>query len=134
MPAIQNLVVTDRQTTPVNHTLTPEDVATGGIGIVSVADATGAAISKKSLSFSRRKTATRIRFTEKWKFPVMVTEIINGVSIPRVARVAYVDIVFNFDENHTEQDRKDVLGMIHSAHAVGKVLIEDAIVKDQAIY
>lgn len=134
MPQVQNLVITDRQTTPNNFTLTPEDVAQGGIGVVSCADASGVAISKKVLSIGRRKSGSRIRTTEKWKFPTMVTETINGVSVPKVARIAYVDIVFNFEDTHTEQERKDVVGFIYSAHAVGKVLTEDTIVKDQAVH
>lgn len=134
MPALQNLVITDRQATPVNITLMPDGKSADGVGIVAAADATGVSISKKSLAIGRRKTGSRIRVTEKWKFPVMVNEIINGVSTPKVARIAYVDIVWNFDESHSEVERRDIVGYVHSAHNVGKVLTEDTIVKDTAVY
>lgn len=134
MAQLQNLIVTDRSTpTPVNYTLTPEGEV-GGVGVVSAADASGVAISKKRLSLGRRATGTRIRNIEKWSFPIMVTETINGVAVPKVLRVGYVDVTFNFSDTHTEQERRDVVGMIYSAHAPGKVLIEDTIVKDTAVY
>lgn len=133
MPALQNLVVTDRQATPVNYTLAP-DGEKDGVYFVAVADASGVAISKKRLGISRRETADRVRVTEKWRFPTIVTETINGVASPVVARVGYIDVTFTFEKTHTEQERKDMVGMFYSAHAVGKLLTEDTIVKDQAIW
>lgn len=136
MPALQPLVVTDRTpSTPVNFTLNP--IGSGpesGYGVVGAADATGTALSEKRLTIGRRVSGNRIRVVEKWAFPVIVTETINGVAVPSVARVAYVDITFNFERGHTEQERKDVVGMIYSAHAVGKVLTEDTIVKNQDVW
>lgn len=133
MPALQNLVITDRQGAPVNTTLTP-DGEKDGFYTVAAADASGVGISKKRLSLSRRVSGNRIRTTEKWAFPIMVTEVINGVSVPKVARTAYVDIVWNFDSTHLETERRDVIGYIYSAHAVGKALTEDTIQKDQAVW
>lgn len=136
MPALQSLVVTDRSTpTPVNFTLNP--VGPGpesGYGTVGAADASGIDISEKRLTIGRRRSGNRIRTVEKWSFPTIVTETVNGVARPSVARVAYVDITFNFERTHTEQERKDVVGMIYSAHAVGKVLTEDTIVKNQDVW
>lgn len=133
MPALQTLVITDRQTTPNNFTLVPLGLR-DGVATVGVADATGVAISEKRLSISRRQTGKRIRTTEKWRFPTMVNEIINGVSVPSVARVAYVDVTFNFEDTHTEAERRDVVGFVYSAHAVGKTLTEDTVVKNQATW
>lgn len=134
MAQLQDLVVTDRQATPVNYTLKP-DGEVGGVGTVAAADASGVAISKKRLSLSRRVSGNRIRFTEKWAFPVMVTETINGVAVPRVARVAYVDITWTFENSHLESERNDVVGMVYSAHApTGKAFVHDTIVKDTAVY
>lgn len=133
MATLQSLVITDRQGTPNNFTLLP-DGETGGVGTVAAADASGIAISKKRLSLSRRVSGKRIRFVEKWQFPVMVTETINGVSIPRVARIAYIDVTFNFEDTHTEAERNDVVGMFYSAHATGKAFVHDTIVKDTAVY
>lgn len=133
MPALQSLVITDRQATPVNFTLLPVGES-GGVGTVALADATGVAITQKRFSISRRESADRIRVTEKFKIPTVVTEVINGVSNPSVARTMYCDIVWTFEKTHTEQERKDLVGFVYSAHAVGKVLTEDTIVKDQNVW
>lgn len=134
MAQLQNLVVTDRQTpTPTNFTLAP-DGERGGVGSVAKADASGIAISKKRLSLERRPNGSRIRFVEKWQFPTMVTETVNGVAVPRVARVAYVDITWNFQDTHTEQERNDVVGMVTSGHETGKAFVHDTIVKDTSVY
>jgi len=134
MAQLQNLVITDRQTpTPVNYTLAPEGER-GGVGILAKADSSGIAISKKLLSLERRRSGPRIRFVEKWQFPTMVFETINGVLIPRVARVAYVDITWNFQDTHIEQERNDVVGMVTSAHEPGKPFTHDTIVKDTAVF
>lgn len=133
MPSLQNLVITDRQGTPANVTLVP-DGAKDDFHTVAAADASGVAISKKRLSIKRRVSGDRIRVTEKWAFPVMVSQTINGVVVPTVARVAYVDITWNFHNTHVEAERKDVIGYIYSAHAPGKVLTEDTIQKDQDVW
>jgi hypothetical protein len=135
MPALQALVVTDRAATPVNYTLIPNGPGPEkGFGVVAASDATGTALSEKRLVIGRRISGNRIRTVEKWSFPVIVTETINGVSVPTTARVAYVDVTFNFDRTHTEQERKDVVGMVYSAHAPGKVLVEDTVVKNQDVW
>lgn len=136
MPTLQPLVVTDRSTpTPVNHTLNPVGPGPAkGFGTVGAADASGTDISEKRLTIGCRRSGNRIRTIEKWSFPTIVNTTINGVTQPSVARVAYVDITFNFERTHTEQERKDVVGMIYSAHGVGKVLIEDTIVKNQDVW
>lgn len=133
MPALQSLVVTDRASTPVNYTLNPIGEK-DGVYTVGAADSTGVTITEKRLSISRRETPDRVKVTEKWRFPIVVTEVINGVSSPSVARVAYVDCTFSFEKTSTEQERKDVVGMFYSAHAVGKTLIEDTLVKGQSIW
>lgn len=133
MPALQSLVLTDRQTTPVNFTLTPLSEV-DGVATVGAADASGVAISQKRVSLSRRASGGRIRNTMKFRFPTMVTEIINGVSNPSVAREAYIDVTFNFSDLHTEAERNDIVGMFASAFATTKALVHDTLVKDQNIW
>lgn len=133
MPNLQSIVLTDRATTPVNYTLLPvkeED----GVGFVAVADATGAAISEKRMSIGQRRSGTRIRNTLKFRFPVVVVETINGVQVPTVAREAFVDMTFNFADTSTEAERNDVVGMVSSALATTKALVNDTVVKNQSIW
>lgn len=133
MPALQSLTVTDRAGTPVNHVLLPvkED---NGVGVVALADASGAVITEKRLSIGQRRSGSRIRSTIRFRVPVIVTEVINGVSSSAIAREAFVDCVFNFADNSTAQERNDVVGMFSSALATNKPLIHDTIVVGQAVW
>jgi hypothetical protein len=132
MPQLQNLVLTDRAATPVDHTFTPRDI-TDGVG--AVVESSGVPIGDKRVTVSLNRTGTnrykpQVRFT----FPVVQTETINGVSRPTVVRTAYADLTFNFDQSSTEQERKDAVGMVQSALDASETLTNDLLVKLEGIY
>jgi hypothetical protein len=66
--------------------------------------------------------------------PVVVTETINGVASPIVVRTAFVSLSATFDEKSTEQERNDAIGMMSSALATSKTLVNDALVKLEGVY
>lgn len=132
MPQLQNLVLTDRATTPVNHTFTPRDVI-GNVGTVT--ETSGVPIGNNSVSVSLRRTTTgRHKATVKGVFPIVQTETINGVSQPRVVRVARVNFEFDFADSSTEAERNNVVGMMADALATSKTLVNDTVVKLQGVY
>lgn len=133
MPAIQSLVLTDRQTTPVNFTLLPISEK-DGFATVAVTDASGSIITEKRFQIGNRRTGDRIRTTIKLKIPTVATETINGVASPIVIREAFVDTTFTFSTSHTEAERNDVVGMYHSAFMTTKALVHDTLVKGQGVY
>lgn len=135
MPAFQSLVLTDRQTTPVNHTLLPKGKdQSGSVYVVALPDSSGASITETRFSLGKRRTSDRSRSTLKLRKPRIVTETINGVAAPKVDLENYVDVTFNFSTRATEQERKDIVGMLESALAVAKTLVNDFVVKDQDIW
>lgn len=132
MPQLQNLVLTDRATVPVNHTFTPRDVV-GNVGTVE--ESTGVKVGDKLFSISSRRTPNgKHRVNLKLSVPVTVDETINGVVVPTVARTSFVNIEFTFDPTSTTQERKDVVGMIQSAFDPAKLLVNDAVIGLQGIY
>lgn len=134
MPALQSLVLTDRQTTPVNHTLLPVNKAEGGMGVVALADASGAFLTERRFSIMSRRVNGRVKTSLKLRVPTIVTEVINGVSAPSVSREAFVDCTFTFADSSTEAERNDVVGMFASALATTKPLVHDTIVKNQSVW
>lgn len=134
MPSLQPLVITDRQATPVNRTLNPSGSAGPGIGVVALADASGAAVTERRFSIGQRRSSDRVRTTMKYQVPAIVTEVINGVSTPKVMRVAYVDMTFNFHNTHTEAERNDITGEVASMLSPSKVLVNDTVVKGQSVF
>lgn len=129
MPALQNISLNDR--VPVAHSFVPRDIK-NGIGLV-VANG-GTPIGEERLTVSMKKTGARYRGALRLAVPVVVNEVINGVTRPTVARTAYVDINVNFDETSTETERTNIIGMLADALGTGKVLVHNAFVKLEGVY
>lgn len=133
MPQLQSLVLTDRATpTPVNRTFVPRDIEAGGVGVV--VNAASTPIGGERVSVSSKKANTRYKGELRLVLPVVQTETINGVSRPVVVRTAYVTVTTSFDEQSTEQERKDAIGLAASALDSSKVLVNDALVKLEGVY
>lgn len=132
MPSLQNTVLTDRAATPVNHTFVPRDIVNN---VGTVVNSTGIPLADKRLTVSLNKTAqgnykTRLQMA----IPVVMDQTINGMTQPTVVRTAYADLLFTFSSTSTEQERKDIVGMLQSALAPSNVLINDTAVKLQGVY
>lgn len=132
MPQLQSVILTDRTTpTPVNLTFVPREIA-DGVGVVI--NAGGTPIGEKRCTVSMKKTNNRYKGEVRLTLPVVATETINGVSEPKVVRTAFAALSVSFDEKSTEQERNDAIGLMASALATGKVLVNDALVKLEGVY
>lgn len=132
MPALQNLSITDRSTpTPIAHVFTPRDV-TAGVGLV-VANG-GVPVNEEKFTISMRKSASKFRGQANLSVPVVATEVINGVSTPKLLRTAYVRIDVTFDETSTAQERTNIIGMVADALGTGKALVHGAFVNLEGVY
>jgi hypothetical protein len=132
MPQLQNLVLSDRESTPVAHTFTPRDI-TGGVG--TVVESTGVPIGENTVTVSLRKTPSgRYKAVIKGRFPIVQTQDVNGIESPVVVRTAYAELTFDFDQTSTEQERKNVVGMMEDALTSGEPLTNDVLTKLQGVY
>lgn len=134
MPQLANLVLTDRAGTPVNHTFVPEsNPAT--TGVASVAEYSGVPFGNNRVALSLNKTPTgRFKAKLAFSFPVVQTETVNGISNPKLVRTAFADLTFTFADNSSEQERKDAVGMVQSSLDAAKTMVNDMLVKLQAVY
>lgn len=133
MPQLQTLVLTDRATTPVNHTFVPRDIDKEGTA--TVVESTGVPIGDNVLTIQTSRTRTgRIKVLVQGKFPIVATETINGVSMPKVIRYANANQVWYFDASSTTQERNNVVGMMTSAYAPTKPLVHDTVVNLEGVY
>lgn len=131
MPAIANLVLTDRAATPVNHTFTPREAASGKGVLVSN---TGVSVGEKRFTLASVTTASgKTKVTGRLTLPVVATETINGVSMPKVVRVAYANVEFTFDPTSSEQERKDAVGLLASS-LDGAKWPNDVFTKGEVVY
>lgn len=132
MPQLQNIVLTDRAATPVNHTYTPRDIVGG---VAEVVESTGVPIGDNRFTVSLKETAQgRFKGVLKGQFPIVQNQTINGVTTPVVVRTSYCTVEFSFDKSSTEQERKDCVGLMQSSLDASKTLVNDSIVKLQGVY
>lgn len=134
MPQLQSVVLKDRATpTPVDHTFIPRDIRSD---VGTVIETTGVPVGDSRLSVSLRRTSQNGKYKAEVKLaiPVVVNETINGVTVPKVARTAFADVTFTFDQLSTEAERNNIVGMLADALASDKVLINDTVVKLQGVY
>lgn len=132
MPSLQNLVMTDRAATPVNHTFTPRGMQ-GNVG--ELVETTGVPIGDSRCTISLNRTSNnRYKAVLKIEVPVVQTQTVNGVTQPVVVRKAYAEATFSFDGASTTQERNDIVGMLSSAMAANKPLFHDTVVGLQGIY
>lgn len=132
MPQLQNIVLTDRAATPVNHTYTPRDIVGG---VAEVVESTGVPIGDNRFTVSLKETAQgRFKGVLKGQFPIVQNQTINGVTTPVVVRTSYCTMEFSFDKSSTEQERKDCVGLMQSSLDTSKTLVNDSIVKLQGVY
>lgn len=133
MPAVTTLVMTDRATTPVAHTFEPigfnKDDGVWTLRKQGVSD-----ISAPIFTISQRKSAGKWKSRMVLKYPVVQNETVNGIVNPKTVRTGFGEISFTFAENASEQEKKDVVGMLQSALDAAKVLVNDTVVKSQFIY
>jgi hypothetical protein len=133
MPQLQNLILTDRAGTPVNHTFTPEGIDPK-TGVASVVKTSGVPVGDMRYTISSRKSAARRRISIRLSIPVVQTQTINGISTPVVVRTSYANVDFNFDATSTMQERDDTVGMLASSLANTKVLVDSTVVDLEGIY
>lgn len=130
MPQIATTVLTDRETTPANHSFVPMDITQpGSVGVLI--ESTGVLANASRLTVSSRKT-TGGKLKGRVTLSVPVVEVVSGVS--SVTRTGYANVEFTFDLTSTLQERKNLVGMMASALLEAKTVINDCIVKGEAIF
>lgn len=131
MPALQSIVLTDRAGTPVNYTFVPRDIQAG---IGTVVNNGGVPIGEKKLRVSLLEKNGKMRGEVRLDIPVVATETINGISVPKVVRSIKISLQMESEKTATETERNDAVGMFYSALASSKVLVNDALVKNEGVY
>lgn len=131
MPQITTTVLTDRETSPVSHSFVPSDIAQPGSVGVLLNSPTGILANAEKLTVSSRKTVGG-KLKGRVTIAVPIVETVSGV--PTVTRVGYATLDTSFDLLSTLQERKNVIGLMASALDPAKTLINDTIVKGDAVY
>lgn len=131
MPAFTSFSVNDRESTPVAHVFTPR---TNRDGVATYVKSTGVPVGDERFTASLRETADKFRSKIVLSLPTVVTETINGVSSPVVARVARISVDISFDKESTLQERKNAIGLMANALAAANTQFDGVITGLEDIY
>lgn len=132
MAARTNLVLTDRASTPVDHTFVPNgDDANGNALFVN---STSVPLGNPRFSIGLKRTSDKYKPSIKLAVPVVQSQTINGVSSPVIVRTAYANVDFSFDGMSSEQERADLVGMLVSALSANQTQINDLVTRLNKIY
>lgn len=131
MAQATSIVVNDRESTPVAHTFAPRAVSTD---LALFVESASVPIGERKLSIASRKTNGKYRTRVKLENPTLVTEVVNGVNVPKVPRTAYADVTFTFDETHSLQERKNTVGMFYNALAASQTLVDASVTGLESVW
>jgi len=133
MPSMANVILTDRATTPVNHTFTPQgsEGEAGGRYTKAAASSLGDYLLKIN---PRRTPSGRRKIDLELSLPVLVTETINGVSSYTVARTSRASASFDFPPDATLQERKDIVGMLYTALASATAQVDSVLTVGENVW
>lgn len=132
MPSINNVVLTDRAGTPVNHTFTPLGRESDG---ARYSKAGASPLGDYTFSIIPRRTPTGRRKVDlSLSLPVLVTEVINGVNVYSVSRTNRGKVSLDIDSAATLQERKDLMGMLYTALATATTQVNDTVVNGEMVW
>jgi hypothetical protein len=132
MSARTNLVINDRAATPVAHTFSPDGDDANGVHVFS--EKTSVPAGNPRFTANLRRVNGKYRTTLRFQIPVVQTQVINGVSSPVVVRTAYSEFSTVVDELSTDQERKDLVGLMANTLAAAQTQINDMLVNVSDIY
>lgn len=124
MAQITSLVINDRESTPVAHTYVRNEVSGNAASFYETAATLNG---RAKLSITWKRTDTKYKCRLILAKPVLVTEVINGVSRNTIDRTNYGSVEFTFDGASTLQERKNVVGLMANALLAAQTGIDDTL-------
>ncbi len=109
MAANTTIIVADSQPTPVNHTFTP--IKIDGEIAYWTNFAQSSAIGREQLSLKLTNTGAVRKVVVNLKMPRLITETINGVSVPSVPDFGMVKAELFVPETWTPEAAEDIIEM-----------------------
>lgn len=131
MAQAASITVNDRETTPVAHIFAPRAIQPGQATFV---EPNSVPVGERTLTIRNRKSGSRYYQRITLAVPTLVMETINGVQVPNVPRVAFIDCNFRFDDTSTLQERKNVVGMFANALAAGQTVVDSTLTGLEGIW
>jgi len=124
MPALTSIAVSDRESTPATHTFTP---AHRKNGVSTFKNRDGVPIGDETLTISLRQSGQKYKARIVLSLPTVVTETINGVDSPSVARSNFATFETTFDASSTLQERQNTVGLMANLLLAAETEVDDVL-------
>lgn len=135
MPALQQMVLTDRQTpAPVTMTLIPNGKTSGEFPFFAVAENRSIEMERSTYSIQVRKVPGKRKVRLIFRMPLVQTETINGISFPKQIHELTWDALVTLPRTSSEAERNNFVGLVQSSLASTNSLIHDVLVKGQEVW
>lgn len=131
MAQAASLSILDRAATPVAHIFVYDGQKNGVNHFVEVGPVP---FGQRRLTISNFYSNGKFRIVKKLSTPILVTEVVNGVSVPRVIDTIYSESKFTFSDRTTEAQRNEHVGIHVNAELPGQTVIHAMIVKLEQTY
>lgn len=114
MPARGSITVNDRAATPLAHIFAPRGES-NGVHLFSEAGSFPAGERTLTVSKVTSKVTGKTKTKMRIGYPIVVTEVINGISRLKVERTGWAEVLFTHEPLSLAQERKDLVGMVANA-------------------
>lgn len=132
MPALTSITVQDRESTPVDHTFIPDGENNG---VFRFTESDGVPVGDNTLTIAKTVTgAMKRKVRLRLALPQVASEVINGVSSPKVVRTAYADLTLSFDAESTTQERENAVGILHNLLDSNSTLVNSVVTELEGLY
>lgn len=131
MAQAASLSVLDRAATPVAHVFAYDGSKNG---VHHFVEAGTVPFGQRRLTISNTFSNGKYRIVKKLSTPILVTEVVNGVSVPRVIDTIYSESKFTFSDRTTEAQRNEHVGIHVNAELPNQPVIHATIVKLEQVY
>lgn len=132
MPALTPITLAG--TGPNTYTYNPSHEEKDGVHVFKNKDANGVPVGDSSLTLSLRQTPSGYKARMKLSVPVVVTETINGVDNPVVARTNWASVEFFFSDKSTAAERVELVKQIADAFDADQAFINGVVEQLEGIY
>lgn len=119
-----NITVNDREATPVAHVFVPQG---GGPGFYSFYETASVPVGRNKLTYTWQERNGKFKIRQLVAMPVVSTEVVNGISRPKIERFSYAETIFTFDQFSTLQERKNLVGINANLQAASQTLVDSVL-------
>lgn len=132
MPALVTLTANDRKATPAAHAFVPNRELESGAFQFLTAGTSG--VDREKLTVSSRTTESKDKVRVVLSLPTVVDETVNGISQKKIVRTAYADLSITFDRAATDQERKDLIGILANLLPVSQTALDPVLRGVESFY